>query len=388
MPYAAALSEHPVPAEAAGEVIGAVLEQLGPAPELATVFVTAPLAGALEDIGRSVRTLLAPRVLLGGTAVSVAGGAREVEETAAISLWAGSPPGAVDIRAVALGARPDGDGELALTGAEPLDGAAGTLLLLADPFSFPVDELLERLGRTAPELRVLGGLASAARGPGGNRLLLGDHVRADGAVGALVPPGPHLAAVVSQGCRPVGEPFTVTEADGPLVRSLAGQPAFDRLSEVVQQASEPTRALMANGLHVGVVIDEQRDTFERGDFLIRNLIGVDRSNGGLAVGGGVEVGTTLQFQVRDAGSADEDLRALLGDATVEGAPDGALLFTCNGRGHHLFGVPDHDASAVAERLADPVRPALGGMFCAGEIGPVGGRSFLHGFTASIALFRD
>lgn len=391
MPFAAAVSEHPVPAESAGEVIGDVIEQVGRGPDVAAVFVTAPLVGALEDVGKAIRELLDPRVLIGGTAVSVVGGGREIEETAAISLWAGSLLGlARPPQPVSLAIEPRGADTFELTGAGRLTDGAGTLLLLADPFTFPVDHLLQVLAQSAPELSVVGGLASAARGPGGNRLLLDDQVSSAGAVGILFPPGPHVTTLVSQGCRPVGDPYTVTDAQGPMVKELAGQPAFDRLNQLVERADAETRAQMSRGLQIGLVIDEQRDRFSAGDFLIRNLVGVDRDNGALAVGEQVEVGSTLQFQVRDAASADEDLSTLLAEAGAGWAsgPDGALLFTCNGRGERLFGTPDHDATEVAGHLANPSRPALGGMFCAGEVGPVAGRNFLHGFTASVAMFHD
>jgi small ligand-binding sensory domain FIST len=154
---------------------------------------------------------------------------------------------------------------------------------------------------------------------------------------------------------------------------------MERLQEIVQAATDADRRLMREGLHVGIVVDEHRLDFERGDFLVRNLLGVDQSTGSLAFSEPVEVGQTVQFQVRDAGAADEDLRCLLEDVTGTGA----LMFTCNGRGTHLFSRPDHDAGVVAELLGDV---PMAGAFCAGEIGPVGRRNFLHGFTASVAVF--
>ena len=189
-----------------------------------------------------------------------------------------------------------------------------------------------------------------------------------------------MRAVVSQGCRPIGTPLTVTQAERNLVYELAGQPAMARLQELVQAASDAERDLMRNGLHMGVVVDEHKLDFARGDFLVRNVIGADRSNGAIAIGDRVDVGTTVQFQVRDADSADEDLRALL--AGVGG--DAALLFTCNGRGRNLFPEPNHDAGVVEELLGPT---PLAGAFCAGELGPIGGRNFLHAFTASIAVFE-
>jgi len=163
------------------------------------------------------------------------------------------------------------------------------------------------------------------------------------------------------------------------VHELAGQPAMARLQEIVQAATDADRDLMREGLHVGLVVDEHRLDFQRGDFLVRNLLGVDQASGSLAISELVEVGQTVQFQVRDAEAADEDLRCLLSGASGTAA----LLFTCNGRGTHLFPASGHDASVVQDMLG-PV--PLAGAFCAGELGPIGGRNFLHGFTASIAVF--
>ena len=377
MPFAAALSEHPLATHAVGETVGQILDELGPAPDLAVLFVTAPQAGALEDIASSVRRLLNPRVLIGATAVSVIGGSQEIEEKPAIVLWAARF--GVDITPVRLEAIPSPDGTI-VAGGNSLNSGDGTLLLLNDPFSFPADEILDHLAEIAPGIAVIGGMASAARGPGGNILVLDDELFRDGAVGVHLPPAISVEAVVSQGCRPVGQPLVVTRSERNVVYELAGRPAVERLNEVVERLSEQDRRLLANGLHIGRVIDEHRVEYGRGDFLIRGVIGADRAIGAIAVGDQMEVGATVQFQVRDAVSADEDLRAMLDGRSA----DGALVFTCNGRGSHLFGVAGHDAEVVSELTGAPV----GGMFCAGEVGPVGGRNFVHGFTASVALFRD
>ena len=257
-------------------------------------------------------------------------------------------------------------------------GEAATLLLLADHFSFPTDAFLHRLNIERPGLAVIGGLASAANHPGGNRLALDGEVRADGAVGVFLD-GVVVETVVSQGCRPIGKPFTVTRADRNLVVELGGQPALRRLEELAAGATESDRELLRRGLQVGLVVDEHKVDFERGDFLVRSVLGADPDVGSIAVGDQIDVGQTLQFQVRDGAAADEDLRALLGSHSAAGA----LVFTCNGRGRHLFGVPDHDSGVIAEILGSV--PAAG-AFCAGELGPVGGRNFVHGFTASLALF--
>jgi small ligand-binding sensory domain FIST len=168
-----------------------------------------------------------------------------------------------------------------------------------------------------------------------------------------------------------------------VILELGGRPPFDRLRETFATASPEERLLMQEGLHVGLVIDEYKDEFAPGDFLIRSVIGADRESGALALGDYVEVGNTVQFHVRDARSADEELRRMLG--LVDARPAGALLFTCNGRGSRMFGEPDHDAHVVQQHLGGV---PLAGFFCAGELGPVRGRNFLHGFTASVALFCE
>ena len=380
MPFAAALSQHPLATHAVGEVTGQVLDKVGEAPELAVLFVSAAHTGAMEDIAAAVRSILLPEVLVGCTAASVVGGAREVEDQPAISLWAGTMSSVAPLR---LTAEQVGD-QVAVTGFPtadrlPADGRA--LLVLADPFTFPVDSFLSGLrDQVGVDLPVVGGLASAARGPGGNRLVLGDEVLSDGAV-AVILGGVEVSTVVSQGCRPVGDPMIVTRGERQVIYELAGRPALDRVQELIQSLGPDDLQLAQQGLHVGRVIDERKVDYGRGDFLIRNVLGADREVKAVAVGDEIDVGDTVQFQVRDADTADEDLRDLM--ATSDG--DAALLFTCNGRGSHLFDVADHDAAIVSSAIADG---PVAGMSCAGEIGPVGGRSFLHGFTASVVLFRD
>jgi small ligand-binding sensory domain FIST len=386
MTFASALSEHPDAAEATGEVIGAVLERLGTEPDVAAVFASPQHRDDFGDMAAAVNRMLRPRALVGTTAVAVLGGPREVEDAPALGLWAGrlaAPPRTVRLEATRTSAGIALQGLSAST-FEPGDA----LILLADPFSLPVDAIVDALATLelpgsdeAVSIPVVGGMASAATTPGGNRLVVDDEVMSSGGVGIVLPGGVATSAVVSQGCRPIGDPMIVTRAEGNLVMEIAGRAALDRLDDLVHAADDEERALLASGLQIGIAIDEHRATFERGDFLVRGVVGADRRRRALAVGDQVDVGTTVQFQVRDAVAADEDLRAMLADATG----DAALVFTCNGRGQRLFGEPDHDARVVHETLG---APALAGMFCAGEIGPVRGRSFVHGFTASVLVFSD
>jgi small ligand-binding sensory domain FIST len=387
MTFASALSEHPDPAEATGEIIGAVLEQLGTEPDVAAVFGSPQHRDAFGDVAAAISRMIRPRVLVGTTAVAVLGGTREVEDAPAVGLWAGRL--AARPRPLRLQATRTPSG-VALQGLSASTFEPGdALLLLADPFSLPVEAIIDALAALevpGPDpgtlaVPVVGGLASAANTPGGNRLVLDDEVVSAGGVGVVLPGGVATTTVVSQGCRPIGDPMIVTRAEGNLVIEIAGRPALDRLDDLVRAADAEERSMLASGLQIGIAIDEHRATFERGDFLVRSVVGADRRQRALAVGDRVEVGTTVQFQVRDAVAADEDLRAMLADATG----DAALVFTCNGRGQRLFGEPDHDARVVHDTLGSP---ALSGMFCAGEIGPVGGRSFVHGFTASVLVFLD
>jgi small ligand-binding sensory domain FIST len=383
VPFASALSVHPDPVEATGEVAGRLLEQIGTGADLAVLFCSPHHVDAFGEIASAVRTLLSPTVLVGATGVAVVGGAREVEDDPAVALWAGrlaAPPRPVRVTAART---PSG---VALGGlSADTCGSGEILVLLADPFSLPIDDVVAMLGQLDPPVLVVGGAASAARGPGGNRLVIDGEVASDGAVGVVLPADVATALVVSQGCRPIGDPMIVTASDRNRLLALAGQPALDRLEALARAADPDERARLAEGLHLGIAVDEHRATFGRGDFLVRNLLGVDQGSGALVTTEQVPVGTTVQFQVRDADAADDDLRALLAQASAGGLADGALLFTCNGRGRRLFGEPDHDAQAVAEALRSD---ALAGVFCAGEIGPVDDRSYVHGFTASIVLFHD
>jgi small ligand-binding sensory domain FIST len=362
--FAAAISEHPVTATAVGEVAGEVLERLGGAPpDLALLFVTEAHAGALEDAARAVRTILSPGVLVGCAAAAIAGPAREVEEQPGVSLWAGrvGPVAPLLLGPGLHGWPPEG-----------LGFTPSAVVLIGDPFSFPAEAFLEATG----PLPVVGGMASAGRGPGAARLALDGRVVTSGAVGAVL--GAPVRTLVSQGCRPIGSPYIVTRAERNVVYELGGRPAVERL--LGMGLDEDDVRLVNQGLHLGLVVDEHKAEFGRGDFLVRNVIGADQDNGAIAVGDMVEVGTTAQYHVRDAATADEDLRSMLAEA---GPAAGALLFTCNGRGSALFGMPDHDAAVLDEALDGA---PVAGFFAAGEFGPVGGRNFLHGFTASVALF--
>ena len=362
MRYAVALSGHPDAATAVGEVVGQVMDRLGPGPDVAVLFLSSSHVERAADLAQTVLQTLAPGHLVGCSAGAVLAQRQEVEQAPGLVLWAGRTGPAKALRL---------DG-----GRLPADLVAGSsVLLVADPFGFDADVVLDSI---PPDVTVVGGLASAAGRPGGNRLLLDDAAFSDGAVAMVLPPGLGARPLVSQGCRPVGDPFVVTGMDGNLVLTLGGQPALRRIRKVLSTLSDADGKRPDNGLHVGIVIDENRSTFGTGDFLVRGVLGADRDSGAVAIDARVEVGTTLQFQVRDADSASRDLASRLHHHRAESA----LVFTCNGRGSHLFGYPGHDAGLFVDRLETT---GVAGMHCAGEIGPVGGRHHLHGFTASALL---
>lgn len=388
MPFAAALSRHPDTATAIGEVIGEVMERVGSSPNLAVLFAGATHLPALEAAAATVQTLLDPSAFIGCSASGVLAGAEGIEHGHCLSLWAGTWPGGADLTPTHLRALPVGAGAGPAGSGWTFEGFgranAATMIVLADPFTFPVDAFFDALrrspDRSGAPTQVIGGLASAGRAAGDNRLVIGGRVVRQGAVAIELPPDAVSRIVVSQGCRPIGRPFTVTRSERNFLLELAGRPALTQVNELLEGLDPDERRLAALGLHCGIVVNESKLDFDRGDFLVRGVLGADRAHGAVAVGDFVEVGTTVQFQVRDATTAGEDLEALLGESD-EGA---ALLFTCNGRGASMFGDPSHDPRIVSERLG----PAVAGLFCAGELGPIGGRNALHGFTASLALFAD
>jgi small ligand-binding sensory domain FIST len=380
--FAAALSREPdatAAAAAAAHELGGVL---GPAPSAVAVFATPDLMADVDGVLDGIAAHLSPGSLIGCTGEAVIARGSEIEEPPGLALWGAnlsSPTTTLD-----LSARPHGDGVEIVGLPAGFDAVPHLIVLLADPFTFPVDAALTLVDERLPHTQVVGGLASGGRGPGEHRMLVDGQVRTDGAV-ALVLDANSAATVVSQGCRPVGQDMVITAADGPVIEELASRPALERLREVLDAAEGSERELLAGGLLVGLVIDENRPDYGLGDYLVRGVRGTDTDRGALLVGERVRVGQTMRFHVRDADSADADLRRALRQGAVDlGAhPAGALLFSCNGRGSRLFDVPDHDASAVVDELGDI--PTVG-LFCNGEIGPVGGRNFVHGFTATLALF--
>ena len=359
----------------------------GPA-DLAFLFFSPHYAEQSTDLTAAVRRELAPNLLVGCTGEGIIGGTEEIESAPAISLWAARLPG-VSMTPIRLSCSQDEDG-ISVSG-WPDELVSGTalpnFLLLGDPFSTGVDEALSLIAERCPGSMAIGGMAGGGRDVGENRMVLNDEVYEGGLVGVALSGPLSIRTVVSQGCRPIGERYVVTKAENNVIHELGGVPALERLQTVFETLSGGERRLAHRALHIGVVMNEQRNRFERGDFLVRNLIGADRNSGSVAIGDMIKVGQTVQFHIRDAQSASEDLHLMLAAdrSRHQQPPLGALLFSCCGRGRGLFGHPHHDVTVLHERAGNiPVA----GFFAQGEIGPVGGTNFLHGYTASVALFCE
>jgi small ligand-binding sensory domain FIST len=385
---ASALSTVPDADRALAEVCDNALAALGGTPDLAVLFVSANRAEACDAIAGKVCDRLGTERLIGCTAESIVGTGQEIEGEPALSLWLARLPGA-EVLPMHLAFERTPEGGVILGWPDALLNAwptPATLLLFGEPFTFPADFLLERLNEDHPGLAVLGGMASGASRPGESRLILGRQTFSEGAVAVLLSGAVRVRTVVSQGCRPIGKHFVVTRAEQNVIYELGGKPAVIQLHEVLVTLPTREQEMVRRGLHLGRVVSEYQDRFEQGDFLVRNVLGIDPETGAVVVGDYVRVGQTVKFHIRDWQTADADLRQLLAAARQQagGKALGALLFTCNGRGTRLFPEPHHDATAIGNALGGI---PLAGFFAAGELGPVAGKNFVHGFTASIALFE-
>lgn len=378
---AAAISTEHDPLHAAVEASSAAAQALAGTPvDLALVFASGSHLAAPEATLEGVQSVLSPATMAGCGSGGVLGCGRELESVTALAVWAAAFGGAGE--AVPFHAAPGADGQ-ELAGIPELAGASATIVL-ADPYSFPADRLLAELASAQPHVPVLGGVASARTPEGGGALFFGEEVREQGAVGVTLH-GIDVLPCVSQGAAPLGREVTITAAEGNVINELAGRPALETVEQIIAELPLHERALIAGGLLIGIVIDGGKPEYEQGDFLVRGVLGAEPETGSLLVGAHVREGQVVRLHARDAASADDDLRRALRGRLGgrSGAVAGALLFSCNGRGRAMFGACDHDARAVERELGGV--PAAG-FFAAGEIGPVGNRSFLHGFTATVAVF--
>ena len=358
--------------------------------DLGLLFVSAGFRPDMVDLWSNIRRDLGFKHLLGCTAGGVIGGGREVEDEPAVSLTGAILPN-VDLVPFSIQQErlPDSDagpkGWRELVGVDP--ERKPDFLVLSDPFSLDSDALIAGLDFAYPNSKKIGGLASGGIQPNENLLLMDERIQSRGAVGLAISGDIRLDAIVAQGCRPIGDLLTVTGADGNVLVSVNDKPPLQYLQDLFESLSERDRGLLQTSLFLGLLMDPFKTEPKQGDFLIRNLIGLGQTNGRLAIGANLRVGQTVQFHLRDADTSRDDLRLMLSKSGLSsagpGGETGAVLFSCLGRGRRLYGKPDHDTAVVQSMVG---KIPVGGFFCNGEIGPVGGRTYLHGYTSSIAFF--
>ena len=386
MRWASADSRLLNPAAAAASATSALREELGDGRlDLVLAFVSGPGPERTSTAAETLRRELPATTFAAVSARGVVTREHEVEHGEALSAVAARLPG-VEVKPFLL--TQDLWAEPIATEAEfdlRAPGARGAelVIVLGDPFSLDMERVLGLFNRWVPGVRVVGGLASAAAKPGGNTLVLNDWTAHEGGVAIALHGALRADVVVSQGCEPIGPPLDVTHAEDNLIFTLDGQPAVERIEQVLRAVPENERDRLKQGLYLGR--PARGDASGRGDYLIRNLLGADRDRGALAVADVVGLREKVRLHVRDGRAAQEDLDMLLSPQAFDTAASGALLFACNGRGKALFGAPDRDITTLQQALKAAAPCA--GMFCAGELGPVGERNFLHGHTASIAIVR-
>ncbi len=392
MKWASALSQQTPLVNAIDECVASVSEQLGEEPaHLAVVFASSHYQEEYDQIPGIIREKLNDPSILGCTGGGIIGNGTEVEQQPALSITVASLPD-VSIKTFHL----EGDNLPDLDAGPDLWEEAVQVskeddphfVLLADPFSFPVQNLILGLDFAFGNSTKIGGLASGARQQGQNALFLNDQVYRSGAVGLALSGNIVVDTVVAQGCRPIGKPMRITKSNRNLLGELDGRSPVEVLRELFQGLNQRDQGLMSNSLFLGVVMDELIDEPKQGDFLIRNVMGMDDRAGTLSIGESLKEGQLVQFHLRDADTSAADLADVLDRYAGENRENqvhGALLFSCLGRGENLYGKANHDSELFKEKLG---KVPLGGFFCNGEIGPVSGTTFLHGYTSSFGIFRS
>ena len=389
MLFAAGISDQTDPPKALESAAAQTLPSLqGKPAHAAFLFVSGLYRADWGPLLRRLRKELGSPLFLGCTAGGVLGGEKEMEHVPALSLSLAHLPG-VKLHPFTVTPRELADQQepgfwIEKSGVNPKEEPSG--ILLPEPFSCDSMALVAGLNAVYPKMPLIGGLASGASQAGGNTLFFNDDVISEGAVGVLLTGDIRIETVVSQGCRPIGRPYIITRAEENVILELAGQPAMNTLQQLYGELPDTDKKLAREALLLGIVMDEYKEKFQRGDFLIRNLIDMDPSVGALAVGDRVQTGQTVQFHVRDAVSSREDLQTLLSQGSFHnGGFSGGLLFSCLGRGRDLYREPDVDIRTVRQAVGTGC--PIAGFFCNGEIGPIGPRNYIHGFTASLGLFR-
>jgi len=373
------------------EAVASVTQELaGKDADLTVIFVSPHFRTQYRAIPQLVRDRMPVGMLLGCSGGGIIGGGKEIEQKPAFSLTAAHLPG-VDLQTIQTDTMnlPDPDTAPSVwhewLGVDPATNP--NFIVLADPFSFRAEEFLAGMDFAYARSAKVGGLASGAQAQGGNALYLDNKIYNGGLIGVALSGNIQLDTIVAQGCRPIGQPMRITKCDQYQLLEVDGQPPLEKLEEMVDTLSEDDRKLLRTSLFLGIEMNPMKEDPGQGDFLIRNLMGVDQETGSLSIGAPLREGQLVQFHLRDKVMSSEDLKVMLSRyQSKDGWRDakGALLFSCLGRGEHLYGQPNHDSDMFKTKIGNI---PLGGFFCNGEIGPVGQTTFLHGYTSSFGIFR-
>ena len=373
------------------ESVEAILSQMdGKSVDLTIIFVSPQFKDKYEDIPKLIRDRISSKHFLGCSGGGILGGGKEAEQQAAFSMTCANLPD-VEIQGIHTDTMKLPDQDTAPSVWREWLGVDveknPSFIFLADPFSFQGEEFLAGVDFAYPNSSKVGGLASGAQAQGGNALYLNDKIHNNGLIGLALSGNIGMDTIVAQGCRPIGEPVKVSKCDGTLLTGMDGQPPLELLQSVYEGLDENDKSLVQTSLFLGIEMDPLKDNPQQGDFLIRNIMGVEREIGGIHVGTLLREGQLVQFHLRDKAMSAEDLKLMLTRYKANKNfknTSGALLFSCLGRGQYLYGKPNHDADMFRDHIGDI---PLGGFFCNGEIGPVGKTTFLHGYTSSFGIFH-
>lgn len=391
MKWVSALSRQTDIESAIQEVAESAVQQLGKDnADLTIVFVSPQFKEFYDKVPDLINRYLKPGLLFGCSGGGIIGNGEEAEQQAAISITCAKLPG-VKIQPIQSETTdlPDQDTSPSVW-REWLQVNVEDqphFVFLADPFSFRGEEFLAGVDFAYPKSKKVGGLASGAQAQGGNAMYLGDKIYKNGLIGIALSGDIEVDTIVAQGCRPIGEPMQITQCEHNLLKELGGKPPLEVLHELNETLSDADKKLIQSSLFLGIEMDPMKDNPQQGDFLIRNLMGVDRESGSVAIGALLRNGQLVQFHLRDKKMSAEDLDVMLTRYLNKGNAEnakGALLFSCLGRGQYLYGKANHDTGMFQDKLG---KIPLGGFFCNGEIGPVGNTTFLHGYTSSFGIFR-
>ena len=373
------------------ESVEAILSQMdGKSVDLTIIFVSPQFKDKYEEIPKLIRDRISSKHFLGCSGGGIIGGGKEAEQQAAFSMTCANLPD-VEIQGIHTDTMKLPDQDTAPSVWREWLGVDveknPSFIFLADPFSFQGEEFLAGVDFAYPNSSKVGGLASGAQAQGGNALYLNDKIYNNGLIGLAMSGNIGMDTIVAQGCRPIGEPVKVSKCDGTLLTEMDGQPPLELLQSVYEGLDENDKSLVQTSLFLGIEMDPLKDNPQQGDFLIRNIMGVEREIGGIHVGTLLREGQLVQFHLRDKAMSAEDLKLMLTRYKANKNfknTSGALLFSCLGRGQYLYGKPNHDADMFRDHIGDI---PLGGFFCNGEIGPVGKTTFLHGYTSSFGIFH-